>query len=139
MRARFQESGVKFELSDAGKPLKVAGDEYLLKEVLRNLVDNAVKFNPSPEKAVVVSCTAKEGSAVVSVGDNGPGIPPEIIENIFDPGFTTKKVGEGTGLGLWIANREIERLGGRITVESEVGKFTCFTVMIPRHYDEEHE
>lgn len=79
-----------------------------------------------------------EGNVFVEVEDNGPGIPPEILDKIFEPEFSTKKSGEGTGLGLWITKSEVERMGGRITVESEVGKFTRFRVTLPRrsHHNE---
>ncbi|NQT55068.1 MAG: two-component sensor histidine kinase, partial [Desulfobacteraceae bacterium] len=63
--------------------------------------------------------------------DNGPGISREEIKKIFDPFFTTKKMGQGTGLGLSISYGIIEKLGGRITVESEEGQGTTFMVYLP--------
>jgi len=67
----------------------------------------------------------------VLVWDNGPGIPEKIIENVFKPFFTTKPVGEGTGLGLHICRQTAERVGGSITVESTVGKGARFLVLLP--------
>jgi len=67
----------------------------------------------------------------VAISDNGPGIPEDQLSRIFDPFFTTKPVGEGTGLGLSISYGIIERHGGAITVKSEVGAGTTFTVKIP--------
>lgn len=67
----------------------------------------------------------------VIVWDNGPGIPEKIIESVFKPFFTTKPVGEGTGLGLHICRQTAERVGGSITVESTVGKGARFLVLLP--------
>jgi signal transduction histidine kinase len=67
----------------------------------------------------------------VVVWDNGPGIPPDIVDNIFKPFFTTKPVGEGTGLGLHICRQVIDRVGGDIWVESTLDKGTRFVVRLP--------
>lgn len=106
-----------------------------LSRVFINLIGNALDALRN-QGHLTLSTRRVEDGLLTEVEDDGPGILPEIIEEIFDPGFTTKKIGEGTGLGLWIANREIERLGGRITVESEVGKLTRFSVIIPNRYNE---
>jgi two-component system NtrC family sensor kinase len=66
----------------------------------------------------------------IEIIDNGKGIEPENLERIFDPFFTTKEPGQGTGLGLAISARIIDSFGGRITVESEAGKGSCFTVWL---------
>jgi CheY-like chemotaxis protein len=74
----------------------------------------------------------KEGDYVeLSVSDTGTGIPPEIINYIFDPYFTTKDPGEGTGMGLALVHGIIESHGGKITVESTYGKGTTFTIYLP--------
>jgi signal transduction histidine kinase len=67
----------------------------------------------------------------VEIGDNGPGIPPEVQSRIFDPFFTTKPVGEGTGLGLDIVQRIVRNHKGSIRVESQPGR-TVFQVRLPR-------
>ena len=79
--------------------------------------------------------TREEGDAVeVRVRDNGTGIPAEIKDKLFQPFFTTKPTGEGTGLGLSISYDIVtQQHGGTITVESEPGAFTEFTIRLPRH------
>ena len=71
------------------------------------------------------------GHVLFSVSDTGKGIPHENIQRIFDPFFTTKEVGKGTGLGLSISYDIISKHDGQITVDSEVGKGTVFTVKLP--------
>lgn len=70
---------------------------------------------------------------MLSVSDTGPGIPPELMEHIFDPYFTTKARGEGTGMGLAIAYGIVQRCGGAITVKSDLGKGSTFNVLLPKY------
>ena len=67
----------------------------------------------------------------IKVSDTGVGIAPEIIESIFEPYFTTKGLGEGTGMGLAMVQGIIESYGGKITVDSQLGKGTTFTIYLP--------
>jgi len=69
---------------------------------------------------------------IVKISDNGPGIPAAVLPRIWDPFFTTKDVGEGTGLGLSIVHELVERHGGRIAVDTQLGEGTTFTVTLPR-------
>jgi two-component system NtrC family sensor kinase len=76
--------------------------------------------------------TFRQGNEVaVSVSDTGQGIAPEILDRIFDPFFTTKAAGEGTGLGLSVSLGIVQEHGGRISVESQVGRGSTFTVWLP--------
>lgn len=75
----------------------------------------------------------------ISVTDNGPGIPPEIIDRVFDPFFSTKETGQGTGLGLAVSARLIEGMGGTIRVDSPEGGGACFSVLLPAAGIEERE
>ena len=75
--------------------------------------------------------TDAAGWAVIEVRDTGSGIPPENLERIFDPFYTTKAVGVGTGLGLAICHKIVAELGGRIDVQSQVGKGTVFFIALP--------
>ena len=63
--------------------------------------------------------------------DNGPGIPEDMQRKVFDPFFTTKSAGKGTGLGLWISYSIMEKMGGKISLNSKVGEGTTFVVQIP--------
>jgi signal transduction histidine kinase len=115
--------------------LHVLGFAGQIDQVLMNLVTNAAQAldgNERPEGALIrVAAGRQDGQVIITVADNGPGIPPDVISRVFDPFFTTKDVGEGSGLGLSIVHGIIERHGGRIQVESEVGKGTTFRITLP--------
>ena len=102
-----------------------------INQVFLNLITNAAQA--LPEKGGEITLTTREdaGGVAVEVADNGKGIPPEVLPKIFDPFFTTKEAGKGTGLGLSISFKIVEQHGGRITVASEPGKGTRFTVWLP--------
>jgi signal transduction histidine kinase len=80
---------------------------------------------------LAIRTAVEEGVCVVTIRDTGSGIAPSVLPKIFDPFFTTKKEGEGTGLGLSVSLGIVERHGGKILVESEVGKGTIFTLCLP--------
>jgi signal transduction histidine kinase len=91
--------------------------------------------NGDPDFEPVLSATTKNlGSQVeIRIRDNGTGIPTEVKEKIFNPFFTTKPAGEGTGLGLSMSHDIIvKQHGGRIEVDTEPGRFTEFTIILPR-------
>ena len=103
-----------------------------LNQVFLNLVTNAAQATPEQGGVITVRTrVADAGHVVIDVIDNGHGIPPEIRAKIFDPFFTTKDVGKGTGLGLSICYKIVESHGGRIEVDSHVGKGTRFSVILP--------
>jgi signal transduction histidine kinase len=111
---------------------RISGHAGQINQVFMNLLTNAAQAMTGRQGAKITLRTTREaGQVVIQVADNGPGIPPEILSRIFDPFFTTKDVGEGTGLGLSIVHGIVERHGGTIEVESEVGKGTTFTVTLP--------
>jgi signal transduction histidine kinase len=110
-------------------PLTVRGSE--LNQVWTNLLDNAI--DALGQRGTITIRTAREGdAALVEIGDDGPGIPPEARERIFDSFYTTKDVGQGTGLGLATARRiVVDRHDGALTVASAPGR-TVFSVRLPR-------
>jgi PAS domain S-box-containing protein len=79
----------------------------------------------------IATALADADSVVVTVEDDGPGIPEEIRDRVFDPFFTTKEVGKGTGQGLALARSIVDRHGGLLAVESEAGRGTAFTITLP--------
>ncbi|TVO58649.1 ATP-binding protein [Denitromonas halophila] len=104
-----------------------------LNQVFMNLVVNAAQA--IAEQGTITVSTGTEGEQVfVSVRDTGAGIPPEVLKRIFDPFYTTKPVGTGTGLGLSVSYSIIERHGGRIVVNSKLGEGTEFKIWLPLHY-----
>lgn len=114
-------------------PVPAYGAE--LNQVWTNLLDNAVSALPEDGGVITISTSldASGECACVDIADNGPGISPEVQSRIFEPFFTTKGVGEGTGLGLDIANRiVVNRHHGSIRVTSAPGE-THFTVRLPLH------
>jgi signal transduction histidine kinase len=107
--------------------IEASGSE--LNQVWTNLIDNAV--DALGENGRITLRTSRQGDRVcVEIGDDGPGIPPELQARIFDAFFTTKPVGQGTGLGLDIAQRIVVRHHGELRLQSEPGD-TRFQVMLP--------
>jgi signal transduction histidine kinase len=101
-----------------------------LNQVFMNLLVNAAQS--IPESGQVHISSELDGQCItVRISDTGAGIPPDVMGRIFDPFFTTKGVGKGTGLGLSISLGIIQKHGGRIEVESQVGKGTVFTIRLP--------
>jgi len=112
----------------------VEGNFANLGQVFVNIVKNALEALPEEGGAITISTTAdgREGERVsVSFRDSGQGIPAGRLVDIFKPFFTTKEVGRGTGLGLYISHEIIQRHGGEILVRSEEGRGTEVTVLLP--------
>ncbi len=102
-----------------------------LSRIFINIIDNALSVLQGQGKLKLVTGHSG-GNLAISIEDDALGIPQEDLPYIFNPDFTTKKSGEGTGLGLWLAQQEITSANGKITVESEEGLFTRFTILIPK-------
>jgi signal transduction histidine kinase len=120
------------ELSD-GLPL-VAGDMGQLQQAVIILAENAIDAMPGGGTLTLRTLRAEDeegGAVLIEVRDTGQGIPVEIRERIFDPFFTTKEVGRGTGLGLAVCYGIVTEHGGRIAVDSTVGRGTVFRISLP--------
>jgi CheY-like chemotaxis protein len=134
VRAREKPLTVRCETAP-GVPERVVGDPHHLRQVLTNLVQNAVKFTEQGEVVLRAATEPGEpGRMVFRVSDTGIGIPPEQAGSIFDPfvqadASIVRRFG-GTGLGLTISKRLVEQMGGEISVESVVGKGTTFRVAL---------
>jgi len=109
----------------------VAADSNRLKQIFINLVMNALQVMENGGALLLKTTMAGDRSVEVEIVDTGCGIPQDKLARIFDPFYTTKAAGEGTGLGLFITKSLVEQLGGRISVRSAVGEGTAFIVRLP--------
>ncbi|MBU0996393.1 MAG: response regulator [Proteobacteria bacterium] len=107
-----------------------------LNQVFLNIIVNAAQAIET-KGDITISTRSLEKQVEIVIEDNGSGIPPENLARIFDPFFTTKAVGKGTGLGMNVAYNIIQKHKGTIRVESELGKGTRFTIVIPTQEDEQ--
>ncbi|MBI3621063.1 MAG: HAMP domain-containing protein [Nitrospirae bacterium] len=121
-------AGIRLETQMADGLPAVPVDADLLKQAVMNLIQNGIDAMPSGG-TLGIRLEAREPWLLIAVSDSGEGISPADRRRIFDPFFTTKK--EGTGLGLAITHRLIQAHGGKIEVESQPGRGSCFTVWLP--------
>ena len=131
LRHRIHEAGITVvkELADDLPEIEVYGSE--LNQVWTNLVDNAIDAMDGSGTLTMRAERAPDGDGVsVSICDTGPGIPPEVRARLFEPFYTTKPPGKGTGLGLHISHNVVARHGGRLEVETSP-EGTCFVVVLP--------
>jgi heavy metal sensor kinase len=128
-----QEKGLSFQLGQM-QDLMVKGDEARLRELFMNLLDNAIRYTPTPG-IVSVSLRREEQMAVVAIMDTGVGIPAEDMPFIFERFYRVDKSRSraegGTGLGLAICKHIAEAHGGKIEVESQLGQGSTFSVWLP--------
>jgi signal transduction histidine kinase len=133
VRERAGRRGIVFHQAVDQRLGQIRGDERKIKQVLLNLLANALKFTPEGGR-IDVRAGLVDGMAEISVADTGVGIAPEDQEAIFEEfrqvGTAAKKV-EGTGLGLALSRKFVELHGGRIWVQSQVGEGSTFTFTIP--------
>jgi two-component system NtrC family sensor kinase len=110
----------------------VAADRSQIQQVILNILVNAVQAMGERGTLTLTTRPGAAGREVeISIADTGCGIPPDVIDRIFDPFFSTKQGGQGTGLGLAIAYGIVTRHRGHISVQSEVGRGTTFTIRLP--------
>ena len=126
--------GRQVELRSAlsANPLPVKGDPVQLQQVIVNLVVNAMDAMsdlPAAERRVSVRTARDDGFAEVSIADQGPGIAPDHLRQVFEPLFTTKT--EGMGMGLSIARTIVEAHGGRLSAENQIAGGALFRVSLP--------
>ena len=133
VRERATTNGIAIELEAGPNVEIVTGDERRIRQVIFNLLSNAVKFTPAGG-AVDVRAARVDGEVRVAVADTGPGIARDDQERMFEK-FQQAEAGieqrDGTGLGLALSKRLVELHGGRIWVESELGKGSTFTFTLP--------
>ena len=109
----------------------VIGESGAINQVFLNLLKNAAEALEGQGGTIQVTVSAEEAQVLVRIRDTGPGMEADVQGRLFEPFFTTKVAGEGTGLGLSMSRRIVERHGGGIAIESEPGEGTCVTVRLP--------
>ncbi len=130
-----QQVGLELELPESVRPILVAGDSVRIEQLLTNLLRNALDaLREVQAPRLSVSVALGDERVVLTVSDNGPGIDEALIAQLFDPFFTTKEVGDGLGLGLFIAYGIVQDLDGRIRAENRTGAQggAAFSVELPR-------
>ena len=133
---RASRGGIDLVLTSEPEEITVNADERRVRQVVFNLLSNAVKFTPAGGR-VDISARADDGHVEIAVADTGPGIPAGDLERVFEEfeqSSDGKKV-EGTGLGLPLSRKLVELHGGRLWVESEVGRGSTFRFTLPRRPD----
>lgn len=120
--------GVKVEAALAEPPPRATGDPALVEQVLQSIISNALDAMPRGGR-LGVTTTRAEDHAEIEIRDNGTGIAPEALEQVFKPFFTTKP--RGVGLGLPLSRRLVERMGGSLTLTSRRGEGTAVRIALP--------
>jgi signal transduction histidine kinase len=128
LEASYKKININFESFE--QPLVVQTDPYQLAQVLLNLLTNAIQATGAGGR-ITVAMNASQEQVDISVKDTGCGISQENISKIFEPFFSTKPAGEGTGMGLYISKEIVVKLGGKMMVESQPGSGTVFTITLP--------
>ncbi len=124
-------AGIKLDL-ELMEPLpRVRGNLRNLQQVFMNLLLNAIQAMPDGGAITIAVAVHSPDLVRFDIGDTGVGIKPEVLDHIFEPFYTTKSVGRGTGLGLAVTYSIVKRHGGRIEARSELGKGTIFSVYLP--------
>ena len=131
INAKKKNIGIVVDLQDG---LKVMADKYTIETVIRNLVNNAIKFTHSGGE-IAVTAVVEDTKTVVSIKDNGIGIEKELIDKLFRIDVNVSALGTsnegGTGLGLILCKEFVEKNNGKIWVQSEQGKGSTFSFCLP--------
>ena len=127
----LKRQGLAIEDRLAQRGLWVRVDSVQMEQVLINLLSNAIQATSQGGRVDIQVESTPKGVAIAVI-DTGTGIPKENLEKIFEPFFSTKSPGEGTGLGLFVTRGIIEKLGGTIKAESTIGQGTRFCVRLPK-------
>ena len=130
IRKEAQEKEITVDLQTSENLKPIWTDPHQVRQVLINLMSNAIHAT-SEQGHISIQVEATAAGISIAVSDTGTGIPKEHLEKIFEPFFSTKAPGEGTGLGLFVTREIVEKLGGTVAVMSRVGQGTQFTVIIP--------
>ena len=128
MKNELKKKNISIELKNIPSRAELQADYKLLEQILINLIGNSVNIlENTPEPKITISCEIEEFKTIIHVHDNGPGIPMEILNQIFIPFFTTRK--NGSGIGLSLSKNIMKQHGGKLLVSTEPGKFTNFSMI----------
>lgn len=130
VQERLERRGIRLEVDVASTCPHVFADRDQMGQVILNLVMNAIQAMPNGG-TLTVTLTSETKRVSLAIADTGCGIPQDNIPKVFAPFFTTKEVGEGTGLGLTVVHGIVQEHEGTIVVESEPGQGTTFTISLP--------
>jgi two-component system, NtrC family, sensor kinase len=130
VRHEARKKNIHITLAHEQSDARVLTDPYHLRQVLLNLLSNAIHAT-DPDGEIMIHLQANGGEADISVQDWGCGIPGENMGKIFEPFFSTKAAAEGTGLGLYVTQNIVKKLGGLITVDSQPGHGATFHIKLP--------
>ena len=139
--ARARQLGVEVSRVGDADAVAVLGDDVRLEQVFINLMRNALDAlagRDNPLMRLGVEFTHDATNVAVTVSDNGPGIPPEVAQHLFEPFYTTKASGGGLGLGLTISLVIVRAMGGELTVHNNPEGGATFTAILPRYREQGH-
>jgi two-component system NtrC family sensor kinase len=125
-----EKKGIRVNLEADQNQRTLWADPNQIRQVLINLLNNAIHAT-GQEGEIRVRLQSTDTGASLDIIDSGTGIPKENLDRIFEPFFSTKAPGKGTGLGLFVSRDIVEKFGGKLTVESKLGEGTCFRIRIP--------
>ncbi|HVF86473.1 MAG TPA: ATP-binding protein, partial [Pyrinomonadaceae bacterium] len=124
-------AGVEVEARIEAELGWILTDDAMLRQVLDNLMSNALDALGEGGGRLSITASIAERRLLIEVADTGPGIPPDLLTRVFEPFYTTKEVGKGSGLGLSISATLAENLGGTLTAHSEEGVGSRFLLWLP--------
>jgi len=140
LRNRLDKENIRVDTCLSADLPDVPGDESQMRQVVLNVVVNAVQAMEKGGLLSIETARDRDGRAIIMrIGDTGPGIPEKNLPQIFLPFFTTKDIHQGTGLGLSVVHGIVKSHGGHIAVESVVGQGAVFTVTLPMTGENAHE
>jgi len=126
---QLRAAGVEVKVDFDANPAVVEADHFQMEQLFLNLALNALDAMRDGG-TIYLRTRVRGGKVIAEVRDTGHGIPTEIRDRIFDPFFTTREIGEGTGLGLAVSGSIVAAHGGRIELETSVGRGTTFRVIM---------
>jgi signal transduction histidine kinase len=138
-KLKYIPAAASISLTVNGKEIPLLTDQYRLKVLLNSLLSNAIKFSDSDKetRTIKVEFNVAE-KAIIKITDNGIGIKQELLSKVFRMFYRASEKSDGAGLGLYIANEIVVKLKGTISIDSQLGKGTTVTIVIPNETSQIH-